>query len=87
MMGANTAVIHSINGQMIQMIRKTNVHTVNGHKYRNVEELVETPLGDIWVVIDYEVLTPCGWKNEDVYCGHLCDHCRIGNNMKEMIEM
>lgn len=68
---------------------KTNVRTVNEHKYRDVERLTPTGFGDeVWDWVDTEVLTPnCGWKSESAYCGKLCDNCHIADNVKQMIEL
>ena len=71
------------------MYRTTNAHTVNGHKYRSIEQLKPyNELGDeVWDWVGEEVLTPnCGWKNESDYCTKLCDNCAIAEELRDMIE-
>lgn len=70
------------------MIRKVNVRSVDGHKYRDIERLTPTGYGDeVWDFVCEEVLTPnCGWKDCFAWCNNLCDGCYIAEEWKECIE-
>ena len=69
-------------------MRISNIHSVNGHKYRDIEELKPcNEYGDYeWDWIGRDVLTPnCGWKPDGTYCTKLCDKCAIAEELKELI--
>lgn len=60
------------------------VHTVNGHKYRDVE-LIDEATG-FPIAIDNQVLTiHCGWTSDHI-CNRACDcDCRNAQNLYDEI--
>lgn len=66
----------------------SNVHTVNGHKYRDLYEDFED---DMHNDIGYEVLTPhCGWKAVEGIptCTKACDtKCRLCQDFLDEIDV